>query len=453
MFISDEKLMMYQSVFCPADDLRLLLNASHPDMKKMMQLVQVDTQTANINDTYYTPDQTVDSHAPGIDNIVKAWYQNVEDILHTKLVVAIVIFGLIGNMLNLVVLTQKGLHYAMGRMEKFAHTGLISLAVSDMLFCLLTIPYSFVSMHTINFTHITFFTIYNLYSNAIINIFVMSSTMLTVTMATGRYFAIAHPIKARQFIGMTCAGRTIFMVFLACIAFNIPRFWRYELHQITCPGGSTIYIREDGMYKEFELPYLCCYFVLGILLPLLVLAFSNTFLIQALHQAKNRIVRFRKNETQQETSQRVTLTLVIIVIFYLVLVTPAEIINLWRQIMVDSEKPSLSSHKFNMAVSVVNTMEAINFSFNFVLYCVINTHFRRIVHNLLRCRWNALLSGKHARYDSSVGDSGSASMRSTGVTSLRTYVYNGLSVRSTLSTGSPKIKEDITSKVLSSTDM
>ena len=449
----DNKLSVYRALFCP-NDIHLMRNASHPNLEKMMHLVQLETQTQIINDTYMIQHQQT-QHIPTDDQSTKQWFQNVEDILHTKVVVAIAIFGLIGNILNLLVLTQKGLQYSMGRMEKFAHTGLISLAVSDMLFCLLTIPYSFVPLHTINFERITFFTIYNLYSGAVINIFVMSSTMLTVMMATGRYFAIVHPIRARQFIGMTCAGRSIFMVFIACIAFNIPRFWRYNLYHVECLDGSTFYVREDGVYKEFELPYLCCYFIIGILFPLLVLAFSNAFLIRALHQAKNRIVRFRKNETQQETSQRVTLTLVVIVIFYLVLVTPAEITNLWRQIVAGDGKSSPTSNQFNLAVAAVNVLEAINFAFNFVLYCVINTHFRRIVHSLLRCRWEALLPVKHAHYDSSMGDSGSASMRSTAQTSMRTYVYNGLSVRSAIAAGSPTIKEetDVNSKFNPGTEM
>lgn len=45
-------------------------------------------------------------------------------------------FGIVGNLLNLIVLTRKRLQCSMDRMEKSAHVGLVALAVSDLLFCL-----------------------------------------------------------------------------------------------------------------------------------------------------------------------------------------------------------------------------------------------------------------------------------------------------------------------------
>jgi cholecystokinin A receptor len=45
-------------------------------------------------------------------------------------------FGIVGNLLNLLVLTRKRLQCSMDRMEKSAHVGLVSLAVSDLMFCL-----------------------------------------------------------------------------------------------------------------------------------------------------------------------------------------------------------------------------------------------------------------------------------------------------------------------------
>lgn len=40
----------------------------------------------------------------------------------------------------------------------------------------------------------------------------------------------------------------------------------------------------------------------------------------------------------------------------------------------------------NLAIAVVNTMQAATFSFNFLLYCVVNVRFRRTCHDLLLCR-------------------------------------------------------------------
>ena len=366
-------------------------------------------------------------HAGADDDGAGKIYQQIEDILLSKVAFSIAVFGVIGNMLNIWILTHKGLQTSMGRMEKFAHTGLISLAISDMMFCLLVLPLSHISVHDYQTQNpYDFKSLYNQYQNALINTFLLSSTMLTVTMAAGRYVAIVHPIRARQFIGMTCARRLISLVFFACVAFNVPRFWKFKMTEIQCVStGEKYYFRQDGPYKDFEVVYLALYFVFGILIPLILLAYCNIFLIKALHQSKKRITRFRKNEPQQETSQRITLTLVIIIIFYLVLIVPAELITVFKE-FADLIGFSISSDLFNMSVAIVNVLQSINFSFNFFLYCIINTHFRHIVYNAAKCQCAAIKANGGGRFDNSnsAGDTLGSSMRSTAQTSLRTVVYS-----------------------------
>ena len=48
---------------------------------------------------------------------------------------AICLFGIAGNVLNLVVLTRKRLQCSMEHMEVSAHMGLVALALSDLCFC------------------------------------------------------------------------------------------------------------------------------------------------------------------------------------------------------------------------------------------------------------------------------------------------------------------------------
>ena len=57
-------------------------------------------------------------------------YEHVELILYKYIVPFIAVFGIIGNLLNLIVLTRKSLQKTMDRMEKSAHIGLMALAVS-----------------------------------------------------------------------------------------------------------------------------------------------------------------------------------------------------------------------------------------------------------------------------------------------------------------------------------
>jgi len=48
----------------------------------------------------------------------------VESVVNKAVAPAICVFGIIGNLLNLVVLTRKRLQCSMDRMEKSAHVGL-----------------------------------------------------------------------------------------------------------------------------------------------------------------------------------------------------------------------------------------------------------------------------------------------------------------------------------------
>lgn len=52
-------------------------------------------------------------------------------------VIPIAVLGILGNLLNIFVLTRKQLLNTMDRMEKSVNVGLVALAVSDLLFCLL----------------------------------------------------------------------------------------------------------------------------------------------------------------------------------------------------------------------------------------------------------------------------------------------------------------------------
>jgi len=65
-----------------------------------------------------------------------SWAEVVEEFIYTKVVLIVCVFGIGGNLLNLIILSQRSLVCTMKRMEKSAHYGLIALAVSDFFVCL-----------------------------------------------------------------------------------------------------------------------------------------------------------------------------------------------------------------------------------------------------------------------------------------------------------------------------
>lgn len=188
-------------------------------------------------------------------------------------------------------------------------------------------------------------------------------------------------------IGTTFAGATVLLVFVACIVCNLPRFWNDRLESVVCREGGSKYFPAVGYLKQHQrlaVAYLWSYFVVAIFLPLVSLMFCNLNLINALRQSAVMRRRYnrpdRDGNTASEPTDRITLTLVIIVVMYVLLVTPTELCNFVNDFIIQNAP---GPEGFNLVIAFTNTLQSINFAVNFVLYCVVNTHFRRGVYALV----------------------------------------------------------------------
>jgi hypothetical protein len=299
---------------------------------------QLDNSTSWNSQTEAFP---CDSTTADIVQSANIHFRYLEELLKNRIAIVICVLGLVGNLANLLVLVPQG-HSAMGRMERFAYWGLVSLAVSDAMFCLTVVPHAFVERDPIVFA-IDFSLLYSVYGDALVNVFIMASTWITVTLAVGRYLAICHPFRAREIIGTTIAKRAVFLVYGACIALNVPRFLVYRVEHIRCGDVVELYFRWPGPTHVKTSPvvervHMWLYFVVGILVPFVCLVVSNVFLVRALRVARSKLTLIRAVETRTADPYRpvtltlaVTLTLVVLVIMYVVLVSPAEFAMFLRQ--------------------------------------------------------------------------------------------------------------------------
>ena len=449
---------------------------------------QYNTAIGNTTNSYMShyldyDDYLLDSTFPEDHNLTLNHLQDmerhdlraVENFLYSRVIVILGVFGLIGNSLNLIILSHKSLQASLGRMEKFAYAGLTTLAISDMLFCLTVLPMWVVDIHRVNFPNIGFHLVYLVYSNGLINMCIMASTWLTVTLAAGRYFVICYPLKAREIIGLTTAKRSLVCQLVLCVLFNLPRFWYEHIESIECPDGTLIYFREYGMrgYPLLYNTYCWLYFIMVMIIPLLILCYCNIKLVKALKlspltqdatylpqhtflsdnvsyvpysstccsrtpadvpyysprcsctpadipysrpcvSSSQAAIQFscplhsRTPENIPLTSPRcsrtsadvqlsyphcsrtlgtgqvgrhITFTLIVLIIMHLLLVCPVELMTfLGKMILTDHSM----TDTFNMTLAVLNTLQALNFSVNFILYCMINAHFRRTMSRMMR---------------------------------------------------------------------
>ena len=306
----------------------------------------------------------------------------VERILLTRVVIGICAFGVIGNIATLVLLIKRRWRHNRERSRVSDRSvanadilGLISLSMSDLFFCVSVLPHAAAEINKYTFESHTFTLYFSLVDNAVINTFIMASTWLTVSMTINRYAHLCHPILGLRYFGSRFMGGAIIISTLFSLAFNLPRFWFYEIVQAECYDTAneeqfSVYGKGAGLMKNSKIAeavYQWLYFFLGISIPLLTLAYCNCRIIHAVYHSM--AVEQRRNRERN----LITKVLICIVIFYLLLVSPAEIIKFF------SSKVEIHTehiHTYNFAVTILNTFQAINFSCNFIPYLVLDKYVR-----------------------------------------------------------------------------
>ena len=303
---------------------------------------------------------------------------------YAVLIPLICVFGLVGNALNLVILTRRRLLSRMEVLEKSATFGLVALAFSDMMFCIAVLPHAFVNVNTLTSTsHGVYQLYYRLYGVGLINLFLMTSTWLIVYMAISRYIVVVYPFQARWTLGYKKAMLAIAFVMVFSLACTIPFFIHVRVQQCMSLEQEVMYeyqsLWSSNIEASLQLYMRWVWPILADFIPLAVLAFLNWRLIRELRTATRRRRSTCRGQVVQESSQRVTLTLVVIVVMLLLFVSPSEILRYFN--------PYKSLGKAGHTISIItNICQTVNFAFNFVLYCAVSESFRITAKALVICR-------------------------------------------------------------------
>ncbi len=346
----------------------------------------------NISDAETASTITHASHENN-SSVYNSSYQRNEHLENIRFYVTVVVmpilcvFGIGGNILNILVLTRRRMQASMDcTMEKAAYLGLIALAVSDMLYCISVLPEAFKGKEQIAHEEITSWVLFEIYGKYFQNAFSSASTWLTVIMAASRYAAICHPLHAREFIKASSTVIGIIITFLFWCLMDIPHLWTYKVSETTCPGiphNRTYYMLELGeLNTNPKLKYTFTYLwtFLGFFIPVALLAYCNVHLIRALRESYRMRKEYRVHSRTQQPGTKITPTLIAIVVMFIILVTPSEVI-LFTYFCVKSSQTEVVT----TLMVIFNAMHTLNFAINFVLYCVVNVHFRSTLMDLLFC--------------------------------------------------------------------
>ena len=322
----------------------------------------------NLTEDPYGTDNNEQSHLVSVE-------RQLVNIIHTILCV----MGVVGNILNMVVLTRRRLKAVMSSdIEKASHLGLVSLAVCDSLYCLTALPDAFVTKQTVFSTkNVQLFV--RMYGKSLQNIFMRTSTWLTVITATGRYLAICWPLHARYLVKVKSTLSAIILSFLVWGILELPSFWTYQVAELTCPQGR-VYILDRGYFVQNKSLQRACVYIwsfAGYLIPVIVLIYCNFHLIRALRRSCRVRRQYRVHARHITDNSQITPTLVAIVCMFIILVSPSEIMQFYFYYVTPKQ---VELHSF--IIMVTNLLHTMNFALNFVLYCLVNRHFRTTSNNI-----------------------------------------------------------------------
>ncbi len=117
-------------------------------------------QTNDSMEVVYNVSNSTMLATDGTGGVEVCGYKVAEKMLYTYVLPVLCCFGILGNMLNLAIL-----HIHIERLEKCTHSPLIARAVSDLMFCIVTLPRS-TKPKFVHASHIKVWLLYDTYYEA-----------------------------------------------------------------------------------------------------------------------------------------------------------------------------------------------------------------------------------------------------------------------------------------------
>ena len=295
-------------------------------------------------------------------------------------------FGLLGNVISCIVFTYRYTSHSvrLQEIERSSTFGLLTLAIVDFLFCLITFVASLLTTHKVSHTSKDLAYFYDRYGSTIQNTLLKISTWVTVVLAVGRCLVICQPLHARHRIRLRHTQCALLLGILFWTIIYIPMYWTFEVENCI-KNDIIVQYNIFAYYTTNTLIFECCLTVLGFFIPLCVLTFTNIKLIYSLHKSQS-IRRSSQpfHSTHSElvirvdTHPHITISLILIVLMYVLLVSPSEFYQFYTYTSSYIQDDSLDYY-----THITNILQVLNLSMNFLLYCMVSGQFRQCILKLI----------------------------------------------------------------------
>ncbi len=325
------------------------------------------------------------------------------------------LFGILGNILNFIVVFSR-MKTQLDQIEKGASFCVLTMGLSDILFCIITLGAAFYQRQSIIHPERDLAFYFTMYGNYCQNVLLKTSTGITVITGLFRYVVTSKPLVTRRFFNpYYCMWAALFS-FVFWVILYMPLLWRWEDTKVVCPEG-VFWILNQGVWqksRKFHFIFENLWTFWGFLLPIAILFYCNAGIILSPHfklrrhqyTGSNRInasddgdISISDNNQTAVTSatrqQRqsynfISIILISIIVCFIVLVTPSEVIHMYltfKSIDIDE----LAFTRDNVALYYVfiscNTLQAVNMSCNFALYCLVSQQFRSSIKQVFFFRF------------------------------------------------------------------
>lgn len=170
-----------------------------------------------------------------------------------------------------------------------------------------------------------------------------------------------------------------------------------------CVMGLQVVGAVYNDWPQLLLLYKVLWSILCQFIPLLILIVCNVCLTRAIRQSRELHRRCRASFGQKSTTssrsqvanatassctnQRLTPTLIALIIVYIICVSPSAFLFIFNVVGVGDATSSSETTYFvyHTAGVIANCLFLVNFAANFVLYCVVNVRFRCMAREVLCC--------------------------------------------------------------------
>ena len=337
---------------------------SYTMMNATMDMFNNTDMSTNFSENYTT---TV-KPAPDLD------YLAVRDLIYNHLGPTICVFGMLCNIVNLMVLTQN-------QLPESPYTHLTGLACTDFSALML----SFIYMMFSKDSTAQGWKIFDAYIFiGTVNICTTSSVWITVLLTIERFLFVRHPLWAKDTCDRASAKMKILIVIVSASVFNIPRFMVFK--PVEKAGkfylGSTDFRGTDAFFVFNWMYSIFIHFV-----PLFILGLANLYLVYAVHKAGQQReklhIRNNREAAWQREQRRLTITLISIVCLFIVCIIPSAFSDkpiAFALFGGDKTMKEFASSSFYFSLQyIANFLVWCNLSLNFILYCAFNEKFRRVM--------------------------------------------------------------------------